>query len=484
MTKYKLPVTAPHCVGEKLNPHFICDKFLFCYNNKVKTEPKTYDSLTNISSYKEIEMIERYSLPKMKRIWEEENKFSIMRDIEVLVCEALSRQGKIPKSSYQRIKKKAKFNLKTINRLERKTHHDIVAFVTNLAQNLGKDARYLHLGLTSSDLLDTTLSVQLTQAADVLIQDLSQAIKVLARQAKKHKDTVCIGRTHGIHAEPTTLGVKFALWHDESRRNLNRLIAVSKKVAVGKMSGAVGTYANIEPSIEGYVLSKLRLKAVAATQVISRDIYAEFMLTLSLIASSLDKFATEIRHLQRTEVREVEEPFLKGQKGSSAMPHKRNPVICERISGLARILRINAQAAMENVNLWHERDISHSSVERIIIPDSCLALDYMLHKFIEVIRGLVVYPENMLANLVKTRGLIFSQRVMLELMKRGLARMSAYNLVQRCAMESWQSGQDFKEVLLDDEDVTRVINVEDLERIFNLNHYLRHVNKIFRKAGL
>lgn len=429
-------------------------------------------------------MIERYSLPEMKRIWEEENKFRIMRDIEVLVCEALSRQKKIPYSSYQRIKRKAKFDIKTIKKLERKTHHDIVAFVTNLAQNLGKDAQYLHLGLTSSDLLDTSLSIQLRQAADILIEDLSRLLKTLARKAKKYKDTVCIGRTHGIHAEPITLGLKFALWYDETKRNMMRLTSVYRNLAFGKISGAVGTYANTEPRIEGYVLRKLNLKPIASTQIISRDIYAEFMLILSLIAASLEKFATEIRHLQRTEVREVEEPFVRGQKGSSAMPHKRNPVICERICGLARILRSNALGALENIALWHERDISHSSAERIILPDSCLALDYMLNKFIEVIQGILVYPENMLANLVNTRGLIFSQRVMLELMQKGLKRTSAYDLVQRCAMKSYQNKQDFKEALLNDKAALRHLDARELDRIFNLNYYLRHVNKIFRKVGL
>ena len=430
-------------------------------------------------------MIERYSLAEMASIWGEENKFRIMRDIEVLVCEAIKALSKkIPAAAYQRIKRRAKFNLNRIKQLERKTHHDIVAFVTNLAENLGKDAQYLHLGLTSSDLLDTTLSVQLRQAADILIGDLSSLIKVLARQAKRYKDTACIGRTHGIHAEPTTFGLKLALWYDETRRNLRRLEIATKNVAVGKISGAVGTYANTQPNIEAYVLRKLKLRPIPATQVVSREVYAEFLIVLSLIGASLEKFATEIRHLQRTEVLEVEEPFRKGQKGSSAMPHKRNPVICERICGLARLLRSNAQAALENVNLWHERDISHSSVERVIFPDSCLALNYMLNKFIEVVRGLIVYPENMMSNLVNTRGLIFSQRVMLELMQRGLKRTRAYDLVQRCAMKSWQHKQDFKEALLDDKEILEFLNVRDLDRIFNLNYYLRHINKIFRKVGL
>ena len=429
-------------------------------------------------------MIERYSLPGMKQIWEEENKFRIMRDIEVLACEVLSRQKKMPLSSYRRIKRRAKFNLKTIQRLERKTHHDIVAFVTNLAQNLGKDAQYLHLGMTSSDLLDTTLSVQLRQATDILMQDLSKLLKVLSRQAKRYKDTVCIGRTHGIHAEPITFGTKLALWYDESKRNLRRLSVASRNIAFGKLSGAVGTYANIEPEVEQYVLRKLKLKPIASTQIISRDVYAELMLILSLIASSLEKFATEIRHLQRTEVQEVGEPFSRGQKGSSAMPHKRNPVICERICGLARILRGNSRVALENISLWHERDISHSSAERIIFPDSCLALDYMFNKMIEVIEKLVVYPENMLANVVKTHGLIFSQRVMLELIQKGMVRIRAYDLVQRCAMRSWQDKQDFKEMLLEDKEVLRYLDAQELEKVFNLNYYLRNINKIFRKVGL
>ena len=430
-------------------------------------------------------MIQRYCLPEMKRVWDDENKFRIMRDIEVLVCQALkSVTKKIPPSSYQRIKKKARFNIQTIKKLEKKTHHDVVAFVINLAQNLGKDAQYLHLGLTSSDLLDTTLSIQLRQASKILIKDLSRLLKILGRQAKRLKDTVCVGRTHGIHAEPITFGLKLALWYDETNRNLRRVIDISRKIAVGKISGAVGTYTNIHPGIEEYVLRKLKLKAIASTQVISRDIYAEFMLTLSLIASSLEKFATEIRHLQRSEVMEVEEPFGPGQKGSSAMPHKRNPIICERICGLARILRNNAICAMENINLWHERDISHSSVERIILPDSCLALDYMLNKFTEVIKGLVIHAENMMANLVKTHGLFFSQRVMLELMQKGLTRTQAYDLVQRCAMKSWHNKQDFKEILLDDKKVLKYLSTQELEKIFNLNYYLRSINKIFRKVGL
>jgi adenylosuccinate lyase len=327
--------------------------------------------------------------------------------------------------------------------------------------------------------------VQLKVASDILIDDLNRLLKLLSRKAKAYKDMVCIGRTHGVHAEPTTFGLKLALMYDETRRNLERLKLAKEEVAVGKISGAVGTFANIDPRVETYVCRKLGLKpAKISTQIIQRDIYAVYMARLAIIGSSLEKFATEIRHLQRTEVLEAEEPFSKGQKGSSAMPHKRNPVICERLCGLSRLLRGNALAAMENVALWHERDISHSSCERVIIPDSTLALDYMLNKFIEVIDGLKVYPENMLSNLVRTRGLIFSQRVLLTLMVKGLARQKAYDLVQRCAMKTWKDGSDFKHNLAQDKDIARYFNKKELEQIFDLDYYLRNVNKIFRKVGL
>jgi len=430
-------------------------------------------------------MIERYSLVKMAAIWQDEFKFKTMLDIEILTLEALAKQKVVPKDALARIKRKARFNLGQIKRIEEKTQHDVVAFVTNIAQNIGADAKYLHLGLTSSDLLDTTLGIQLKAASEILISDLEKLLNLLARKAKKYKDMVCIGRTHGIHAEPTTLGLKFALWFDETKRNLDRLLQAEESVSVGKISGAVGTYANIEPRVEAYVCHKLGLKpAKISTQVIQRDVYAQYICTLAIIAASLEQFATEIRHLQRTEVREVEEPFAEGQKGSSAMPHKRNPVICERICGLARILRANAIAALENIALWHERDISHSSVERVIMPDSTLALDYMLNKFTEVVDGLLVYPDNMLANLVRTHGLIFSQRVLLALMDKGLTRQKAYDLVQRSAMKSWKENSDFKDNLLEDAKVTKYLKAKDFDKIFDLDYYLRHVSKIFRKVGL
>jgi len=430
-------------------------------------------------------MIERYSLKPMQDIWQEGYKFKKMLEIELLVCEALAEKKKIPFEAFRRIKKNIKFDLERIKKIEAKTQHDVVAFVQNLAENLGKDAQYLHLGLTSSDLLDTALGLQLKDASNILLEDLQNLKKILAQKAKRYKDMVCIGRTHGVHAEPITFGLKLALWYDEINRNIQRFIFTRDQVIVGKISGAVGTYAHIEPEIEIYVCKKLGLKpATTSSQIISRDIYANYLNTLAIIGSSLEKFAQEIRHLQRTEVREVEEPFLEGQKGSSAMPHKRNPVICERICGLARLLRSYALAGMENIPLWHERDISHSSVERIILPDACILLDYLLNKFIEVMKGLIIYPDNMLENLVKTRGLIFSQKVLLALMQKGLDRKTAYDLVQRCAMKSWQENLDFQETLLKDKEVRKYLNTKELEKIFDLDYYLRNIDVVFRRLGL
>jgi adenylosuccinate lyase len=421
----------------------------------------------------------------MSRVWDDQNKFKIMLEIELLVCEAQSRIGLVPKAAAKRIRVKAKFNIAQIKKIEAKTQHDIVAFVNNVAQYIGQDAEYLHMGLTSSDLLDTTLDLQLVQASDILITDLQILVKSLAAKAKKYQETVCIGRTHGVHAEPITFGLKFALWYDETKRNLARLAQAKTAISLGKLSGAVGTYSNIDPQVEAFVCKKLGLKpANIATQVIQRDVYAQYLSTLAVIGASLEKFALEIRHLQRTEVLEAEEPFGKGQKGSSAMPHKRNPVICERICGLSRILRSNALVSLENVALWHERDISHSSAERVIIPDSTIVLDYMLNKFIAVIDGLIVYPNNMLVNLIKTKGLIFSQRVLLALMDKGLSRSRAYDLVQRCAMQTWKEHTDFQRNLLDDAEVARYLSRKELDKIFNLDYYLRNVNKIFKRLGI
>ena len=430
-------------------------------------------------------MIDRYSLPQMASIWQDEFKFKTMLAIELFSLEARARQKQVPQDAVKRIKKRAKFDLRKIKKIEEKTQHDVVAFLTNVAGTIGQDAKYLHIGLTSSDVLDTTLGVQLKAASDILIDDINNLLRLLAKKAKICKDMVCIGRTHGVHAEPTTFGLKLALWLDEMKRNLGRLLQAKDGICVGKISGAVGTYAFVDPQIEAYVCKKLGLKpANISTQIIQRDVYAQYLTTLAIIGSSLEKFATEIRHLQRTEVLEVEEPFEKGQKGSSAMPHKRNPIICERLCGLSRLLRANSLVALENISLWHERDISHSSAERVIIPDSTIVLDYMLNKFIQVITGLNVYPQNMLANLVRTRGLIFSQRVLLELMNKGLVRTKAYNLVQRCAMRSWSRRLDFKELLLEDTEAAKYLSPEAIEKIFNLDYYLRNVNKIFKRVGL
>ena len=430
-------------------------------------------------------MIERYSLPRMSAIWQDEFKFKTMLQIEILTLEALARRKKIPAAALKRIKQKARFSIPQILKIEEKTQHDVVAFVANVAQNIGPDAKYLHMGLTSSDILDTTLGVQLTSASGIILGGLEELRRLLGAKARRYKDMVCVGRTHGVHAEPTTFGLKMALWYDETGRNIVRMRQAQKAAAIGKISGAVGTFANVDPAVEAYVCKKMGLApAPISTQVIQRDVYAQYMATLAIIGASLEKFATEIRHLQRTEVLEAEEPFGKGQKGSSAMPHKRNPVICERICGLARLLRANSLAAMENVALWHERDISHSSVERIIMPDSTLALDYMLYKFIQVIEGLQVHPDNMLINLAKTRGLIFSQRVLLVLMDKGLPRMAAYDMVQRAAMRTWKEGIQFKEALMSDRQVCRYLGRPQLDRIFNLDYYLRNTNAIYKRLGL
>lgn len=430
-------------------------------------------------------MIERYTLSKMANIWSEKHKLDIMLKIEVLACEALGKLKSIPKTSVENIKKKAKYDLDEVKRIEERTKHDVVAFIVNVGQNIGPDARYLHMGLTSSDLLDTSLSVQCVDACDILLEDVDKFIKVLKKQVKAYKDTVCVARSHGVHAEPTTFGLKLAVWYDEMQRNLVRLQNARESMRIGKLSGAVGTYANIDPSVEEYVCEKLNLKpANVATQIIQRDIHAEFLATIALIGSSLDKFATEIRHLQKTEILEAEEPFFKGQIGSSAMPHKRNPVTCERVSGLARLLRANAIAALENINLWHERDISHSSVERVILPDSTIALDYMFHKFTPVLEGLLVYPKNMINNLAKTRGLIYSQRILLELMKKGLTRDDAYEIIQRCAMQVWQETSDFRDVLKRDRKLRKYMTPSAIDGCFDIKYYIRHRDRIYKRVGL
>lgn len=430
-------------------------------------------------------MIERYCLAKMNGIWSEENKFRKMLAIELLVCEAWHKRGKIPKKSLLNIKARAKIDVVKIKEIEEKTRHDVVAFVNNLSESVGSDAKYIHVGLTSNDVLDTTLALQMAEAFDILLADMEELLFVFSRTAKKYKNTPCIGRTHGVHAEPETFGLKVALWHDEMRRNLERLKDARRNIAVGKLSGAIGTYTNIDPEIEKYVCEKLGLSvSFGSTQVVPRDRHAACLTTMAIVGGSLERFSTEIRHLQRTEVAEVEESFAKGQKGSSAMPHKRNPVACERICGLSRLLRTNALAGLENMALWHERDISHSSVERVILPDSTTLLDYILNQFKEVMEGLSVYPKNMLINLGRTRGLIYSQRVLLEIMEKGVPRPKAYDVIQESAFEALTFNRDFKEVLLNNPKVKRYLSRSEIEACFDIRHSLRHIPTIFRNLGL
>jgi adenylosuccinate lyase len=438
-------------------------------------------------------MIARYTRPEMGSIWTDENKFRTWLDIEILACEAQAELGIIPKEAVKVIREKAKFDVKRIDEIEQTTKHDVIAFLTNVGEYVGPESRFIHLGMTSSDILDTGLALQVKQSAELLLNDLNQLQVVLARRAKEFKYTVMIGRTHGIHAEPTTFGLKLALWYDENCRNIKRLEQAKDTISVGQISGAVGTYEHLDPFVEKYVCEKLGLKpAPISTQVLSRDLHAEFLTTLAVIGSTLEQFATEIRHLQKTEVLEVEEYFGKGQKGSSAMPHKRNPITCERVAGLARVLRGNAHAALENIALWHERDITHSSVERIIIPDSCILLDYMLATFTKIVDQLLVYPENMKKNLELTGGLIFSQSVLLALIKKGIKREDAYAAVQKHAMDVWQSNsptsglarKNFKEVLKSDKKVATYFQNGELDELFDLNKSIKHVDYIFERVGL
>ncbi len=430
-------------------------------------------------------MIKRYTRQEMGQIWEEQTKWQKMLDVEIAVCEAWTQLGRMPKSSLKRIKKRAKFDLKRIKEIEKKTKHDIISFLTSVAENVGDDSRFIHMGLTSNDAIDTGAALQLRDASDILIDDMNLLLKVLKKKAKKYKYTAMAGRSHNVHAEPTTFGLKMALWYEETKRNLERLIQAKKSVCVGKLSGAVGTYSNIDPRVEKTVLKKLKLGLEpVASQVVQRDRHAQFLTTLAIIGSSLEKFTTEIRNLQHTEILEVEEFFSKGQKGSSAMPHKRNPIICERISGLARILRGNALAAMENISLWHERDISHSSVERIILPDSTILLDYMLSLSIELIDKLIVYPETMLNNMDKTKGLMFSQRLLIALVEKGLTREQAYHIVQRNALKVWKEGADFKTLLLNDSGLENVLSKKEIERCFDLKYVLRNIEVIFKRVNI
>ncbi|MCX7736649.1 MAG: adenylosuccinate lyase [Candidatus Kapabacteria bacterium] len=430
-------------------------------------------------------MIPRYTRPEMGNIWTDETKYSIWLEIEILACEALAELGEIPEESAKKIRKEAKFDIAKILEIEKTTKHDVIAFLTNLEEYIGEDARYLHLGMTSSDVLDTCLAVQCKRAGELLHQDLLKLQDVLKKRAIEFKYTPCIGRSHGVHAEPMTFGLKFALWFSECQRNIERLEKAIKDVATGKISGAVGTFEHISPKVEEYVCSKLGISpALISTQIVQRDNHAFFLSTLAIIASMLEKIALEVRHLQRTEVLEAEEYFSKGQKGSSAMPHKRNPITAENICGQARLIRSNALAAMENNALWHERDISHSSVERIILPDSTISLDYILNKAIELIDKLIVYPENMLKNLNLTNGLIYSQKVLLALTKKGLKRQHAYELVQKSAMKTWETKKDFKLSILENEELMAHLTKEEVLTLFSFDEIYKSVDYIFNRLGL
>jgi len=430
-------------------------------------------------------MIERYSRPEMGRIWTREAKYEAWLRVELAVCEVYARRGLIPADALGRIKAGATVSARRIDEIEATTRHDVIAFLTNLEESLGSDSRYVHLGMTSSDVVDTGLALQLQQAAEVLLGGLDRFRAALRTLALRHKDTPCAGRTHGIHAEPTTFGLKVAVWYTEAGRNLDRLKRAREGVRVGKISGAVGTFAHVDPDVEEEVCRLLGLEpAPASTQIIQRDRHAELMSALALLAASLEKVAVEIRSLQRTEILEAEEPFTEGQKGSSAMPHKRNPASCEQVSGLARLVRTNALAALENVALWHERDISHSSVERVILPDSTLLVDYMLHQMTRITEGLVVNPERMRENMDRSFGLMFSQRVLLKLADKGLARQVAYELVQKNAMRAWRERTAFADLLAADPEVKAKLTPAELAECFNPAWHLRNVDAIYRRVGL
>ena len=429
-------------------------------------------------------MIERYSRPQMKKIWSEKDKFDQWLKVEIAVCEAWAELGQIPREDIFKIRK-ASYNLNRVAEFLKVTHHDMTAFLSSVAESLGTESRFVHLGLTSSDIMDTALSLQLTQAANILIKDVAELISVMENKAVEHKYTIMMGRTHGVHAEPITLGLKVALWIEEMKRNAQRLAEAKKNISVGKISGAVGTYATVPPQVEKVACAKLGLApAPISSQIIQRDRHAQFLTTLAIVASSLEKFATEIRGLQRTEVREVEEPFEEGQTGSSAMPHKRNPELCERICGLARLIRGHTLTSLENIALWHERDISHSSTERIILPDSCLAVDYMLSIFTSIMKGLKVYPENMRRNIELTQGLVFSQRVLIALINKGLTREEAYKMIQDNAMEAWEKKKDFLGLLEVDRRIKAHLNKAELNSLFDYGYYLKHVDEVFERLGL
>ncbi|PGL70844.1 adenylosuccinate lyase [Bacillus sp. AFS055030] len=430
-------------------------------------------------------MIERYSRPEMAAIWTEENKFKAWLEVEILACEAWAELGDIPKEDVKVLREKASFDINRIYEIEKETRHDVVAFTRAVSETLGDERKWVHYGLTSTDVVDTALSYLLRQANDILLKDLENFIGILETKAKEHKYTVMMGRTHGVHAEPTTFGLKLALWTEEMKRNLERFKNAVESVRVGKISGAVGTYANIPPFVEQYVCEKLGIQAAPiSTQTLQRDRHAHYMATLSLIATSIEKFATEVRGLQKSETREVEEFFAKGQKGSSAMPHKRNPIGSENMTGLARVIRGHMVTAYENVSLWHERDISHSSAERIILPDATILLNYMLNRFGNIVKNLTVFPENMKRNMDRTYGLIYSQRVLLALIEKGMSREEAYDTVQPKAMEAWETQVQFKELVEAEEKITSLLSQEEINDCFDYSYHLSQVDTIFERLGL
>ena len=428
-------------------------------------------------------MIERYTLPKMGRIWEPSNRFAKWLQVEILVCEAMAKEGMVPPKSLENIKKKADFSIDRIKEIEEEVKHDVIAFLTNVEEYVGPDARFIHMGLTSSDILDTALAVQLKEAMEIIIEDIRDLLAVLKERAFEHRNTVMIGRSHGIHAEPITFGLKLAVWYMEMKRNLRRLEQALEVISYGKISGAVGTFANIPPQVEKYVCDKLGLKpAEISTQIIQRDRHAQYFTALAILAGSIEKIAVEIRHLQRTEGGEVEEAFSPGQKGSSAMPHKKNPIGSENLTGLARLVRSYCIAAMEDMPLWHERDISHSSAERVIAPDSTILIDFMLNRLTRMMKNLVVNKDNMARNLETLKGLIYSQQVLLALVAKGCSRQDAYSLTQRISLQAWDTGKGFKELLLRDPDVEKYLDAEAIEEVFSLNYHLKHVEEIFARV--
>jgi len=430
-------------------------------------------------------MIERYTRPGMKKIWTDENRFQKMMEVEILACEAFAEQGLMPKDAVKMIRKKAKIDVNRIKEIEEKTHHDVVAFIKNLSENMGDEAKYLHFGLTSSDILDTALSVQMAETMDILIAETKKLAAALREKAIKYKKSPMIGRSHGVHAEPLSFGLKMALFYKEVERGIARLEKAKDTISAGKISGSVGTFANVDPFVEEYVCKKLGLKsAIISSQVLQRDRHAEYLNAIALVGATLEKIAVEVRGLQKTEIGEVQEFFASGQTGSSSMPHKKNPIICERVTGLARVLRGNAHAAIENVALWHERDISHSSVERIIVPDSTILLDYMLDKMVKLVTKLVVNEEKMLENISATKGMIYSQHLMLELIRKGASRMEAYDTVQTIALNVYDQGGDFEGHAARNSEVKALLSEKEIGECFSLEYHLRHIDKIFKMAGV